>query len=558
MNMKLTDITIINELALLLGLPDIRPINHLIHVVPDKERYNTFEIPKRLGGTREIAAPIFRLKALQKILATELEKIYVVQNPAHGFIKSKSIITNAKQHINRKYVLNIDLENFFGTIHFGRVRGLLMAYPYEIPERVATVISQICCYKNALPQGAPSSPIITNMICRKMDAELRRLAQRSNCRYTRYADDITFSSNSSFFPPEIAKFKYSKLRERSVILGNELREIINNNGFTTNNNKSRLQTRNDRQEVTGLVTNKRLNVNRRFIRNTRAMLYSWQNDGLQNATSKHYNKNPQKYVSQITSATNIEQIIRGRIEFIRSVRGSDFNPYITLAKKYNNLIEPNVKELPIPSDRLLTLLNQNVFLVQNSTDIGAAFRMGTAFFLQELNGFVTCDHVLNKDTNTNIKDECDDFWIIHPSAPSKAYKLNLRSRHPDPVDIAIFDLVDSKEFIKMYPDHEPLQLRTPFKEPEVGDEIILTGWPQYSLGDTIAIKKGSIYQTGVTSAVKQLYLTEDIIAGNSGGPVIDDNYRVVGIAVRGNNQYNAKEVAEHKAISASILESIKT
>jgi retron-type reverse transcriptase len=465
-------------------------------------------------------------------------------------VKSRSIITNANQHIYRRFVLNIDLENFFGTINFGRVRGLLATYPYNMPKKLATVIAHICCYKKVLPQGAPTSPIISNMICRKMDSELRRLAQRSNCRYTRYADDITFSCNSRHFPPEIAHFTYSIEKKRRVTIGDELRKIIIFNGFTINNDKSRLQTRGDRQEVTGLVTNKKLNINRRFIRNIRAMLYSWKAEGLQNATERHYIQHSQKHLSNIKKPTDIEQILRGRIEFIRSVRGYGFSSYITLAKKFNLLIGPDTKKLPLPSDKFLTLLNQNVFLIQNSTDIGVAFRMGTAFYLEEVKGFVTCYHVIEKDPNPEIKDDCEDFWIIHPNAPNKPYQLRLRSGRPEPVDIAIFDLVDSPSFFADHSKHEPLKLRDPFIEPQTDEAITLTGWPKFSDGDTVTIKRGRISSKGVKSSIKQLYITELIISGNSGGPVFDRNNRVVGIATRGNNKENAEEVAEHIAISA--------
>jgi len=427
---------------------------------------------------------------------------------------------------------------------------MFIAHPYKLPKELATVIAQICCYKNALPQGAPTSPIISNMICSKMDVDLRRLAQRSSCRYTRYADDITFSTNNNIFPLEIANPKYTNDKKRNVTIGNELRKIINGNGFKINKNKSRLQARTNRQEVTGLVTNKKLNVNRKFMRNTRAMLNSWKFQGLQEATNKHYKKNSSNYISDIKEPTDIEQILRGRIEFIRSVRGSGFSTYITLAKKYNELIGPDIKKLPVPSDEFVTLLNQNVFLIQNSTDIGNAFRMGTAFYLEEINGFVTCYHVTEKDPNPDIKDDCEDFWIIHPKAPNKPYLLKFRVGESQPIDIAIFDLVDTDSFKTDHPEHEPLKLRNPFTEPQTDEAITLTGWPKFSDGDTVTIKRGHIYAINTTPSIKLLYVTEQIIAGNSGGPVLDSNNRVIGIATRGNNPQNAQEVAEHIAISA--------
>lgn len=550
MTMKLTDITTPRELASFLG---IRYQNHLIyHIyqVPAERRYMNFEIPKRSGGTRIISAPATHLKTIQRHLAEKLEEIYVPQNPAHGFVKSKSIITNADQHISRRYVLNIDLVNFFGTINFGRVRGLFMAQPYYLPEKLATVIAQICCNDNALPQGAPTSPIVSNMLCSKMDSDLRKLGKKFRCRYTRYADDITFSTNSPELPRAIAYFKIHGTEGKELVIGRQLQNIIEKNGFEINESKTRLQTRSDRQEVTGLVTNKKRNINRRFIRTTRAMIYSWDKDDLEPATIKHFQKNRSHYIPDFKTAPDIQKIVRGRLEFIKSIRGIGFSTYITLAKKYNELKEPSIKKLPVPTDRFLELLNQNVFVIQNSRDFGGGMRMGTAFYLEDVGGFVTCDHVLAKDPNPDIRDDCDDFWLIHPKEPSKPYPLTIRVRKGDPFDIAILDLQDPDSFFADHREHKPLKLRKPFVSPKTDDVITLVGWPKFTPGDTIAIKKGHIYATNVKSTINRFYITEQIIEGNSGGPVLDNQNNVIGIAARGNNVRNALEVAEHIAISA--------
>lgn len=547
---KLTDIKTPRELASFLGIEYEKHLVYHIYRVPKEKRYLNFEIPKRSGGTRKISAPATRLKIIQSLLAEKLQEIYVPQNPAHGFVKSKSIITNADQHIARRFILNIDLVNFFGTINFGRVRGMLMAQPYNLPEKVATVISQICCHDNVLPQGAPTSPIVSNMLCSKMDSDLRKLAKSYGCRYTRYADDITFSTNKSTFPRAIAHFNISDKHGRTIVIGTELQEIIKKNGFEINESKTRLQTRSDRQEVTGLVTNKKRNVNRRFIRTTRAMIHSWIREGPDSATEKHYKMNQSHYIPDFKSAPDIEKIVRGRLEFIKAIRGIGFSAYITLAKKYNMRKEPSIKALPVPTDSFLELINQNVFVIQNSQDPAGAMRMGTAFYLEEVNGFVTCQHVLEKDPNPKIIDDCDNFWLIHPKQLGKSYPLKLRKSAPIPVDIAVFDLQNEQEFFDQHPGHRALKLRMPFVQPNTGDEVTLIGWPKYSPGDTIAVRRGHIYQTSVRFNINLLYISEQIIEGNSGGPILDSNYRVIGVAARGNNPYNAREVAENIAISA--------
>jgi RNA-directed DNA polymerase len=182
-------------------------------------------------------------------------------------VVGKNIVDNAQRHKKKRWVLNIDLDNFFPSINFGRVRGMFLKKPFYVPESVATLLAQICCYGNNLPQGAPTSPIISNMICAKMDSELQDLAWTCRCFYTRYADDITFSTTLPDFPVQIAKV-HSLL---DIELGKELKGIIESNGFNINPNKTRAFSYKQRQEVTGLTVNKRPNVRRKYIMQVRAI-----------------------------------------------------------------------------------------------------------------------------------------------------------------------------------------------------------------------------------------------------------------------------------------------
>lgn len=229
--------------------------------------YSTFVIEKRNGDPRVINAPNKELKSVQKRLvnAILLQRSCNNQNGkslkiAHAFEKNKSIITNAKVHRNKRFVLNVDLEDFFTSFHFGRVRGFFENdNTFKVPRKVATVIAQLTCYKGVLPQGAPSSPIITNLICRIMDLRILKLSKKFNLNYTRYADDLCFSTNDQKF-----------LLDEQVFLSKLTREICKA-GFKINSKKTRLQFRDSRQKVTGLVVNRKLNVPREFYKNTRAM-----------------------------------------------------------------------------------------------------------------------------------------------------------------------------------------------------------------------------------------------------------------------------------------------
>jgi RNA-directed DNA polymerase len=139
-----------------------------LYKVPATKRYATFEVPKRSGGRRTISAPISALKILQRKLAHVFSLIYEPKAATHGFVPARSIVTNAQRHIKAKFVLNVDLKDLFPSINFGRVRGLLMAVPYGLYHGCATILAQLCCNDNALPQGAPTSPAVSNMICARL------------------------------------------------------------------------------------------------------------------------------------------------------------------------------------------------------------------------------------------------------------------------------------------------------------------------------------------------------------------------------------------------------
>ena len=146
-----------------------------LYKVSDDEKYETFEIPKKAGGSRTITVPSRVLKLIQRRLAEVLQNTYKPKPVVYGFVPGKNIVDNAKMHKKKNWVLNIDLEDFFSSINFGRVRGMFIGKPYNLPASVATVLAQICIYKNQLPQGAPTSPVVSNMICAKMDSELQDL-----------------------------------------------------------------------------------------------------------------------------------------------------------------------------------------------------------------------------------------------------------------------------------------------------------------------------------------------------------------------------------------------
>ena len=276
-----------DDFAKLLGLKSAKYINYLLYNIKTDNLYNSFTIPKKNGGERVIHAPKKELKFLQKKLSNVLWECYLesieskskdknFKTPvlSHAFEKGKSIITNSQMHRNKKYILNIDLKNFFDSFNFGRVRGFFIKdRDFAVSPEIATVIAQIACYQGKLPQGAPSSPIITNLITRILDYRIVKIAKKYRFTYSRYADDMTFSTNR-----ELNSNKLRASKELDNFL-TELEEVIISSGFEINPQKTRLSNNMQRQEVTGLVVNKKINVKREYIKNTRAMAFQLYKDG---------------------------------------------------------------------------------------------------------------------------------------------------------------------------------------------------------------------------------------------------------------------------------------
>jgi retron-type reverse transcriptase len=242
--------------------------------------YVRFEIPKKTGGTRRISAPMPRLKAAQRwLLDNVLDKV-ALHDAAHGFRSRRSIVTNARPHVGAETVVNVDLKEFFPTLEYRRIRGMYRGLGYG--EAAATIFALITSEPEVdeveldgqtfyvasgvrrLPQGAPTSPAITNIVCRRLDARLAGAARKLGFSYTRYADDLTFSGS------------------RSAAAGSMLaaiRFITGHEGFVEHPNKTRVLRRGRRQEVTGVVVNHKLGVDRATLRKFRALLFQIGKDG---------------------------------------------------------------------------------------------------------------------------------------------------------------------------------------------------------------------------------------------------------------------------------------
>ena len=341
--------------------------NHTYH------RYRQFKIKKkRPGEYRLITAP--RNKNFQYLLAclNELFKsIYTPSEYAMGFTEGKSIVSNANVHLKQNYVLNLDLKDFFPSISQARVWGRLQVAPFNFSKEIASVIAGLCAMKEThksetgelvnmylLPQGAPTSPIITNMVCDKLDRRLAGLSQRFGLHYTRYADDITFSSMHNVYKKGGKFFK-------------ELERIIQDQGFTINEKKTRLQERNSRQEVTGVTVNKKSNVKQTYVRNIRNLLHIWEKYGYNAAVSKFIPKYKAEKGHVKKGNPNMENVLDGKLMFLKMVKGEDDSVYKRLYDKFQMLLASlsNVNNMTGHGILYIETMSLKKFKATNKTEV---------------------------------------------------------------------------------------------------------------------------------------------------------------------------------------------
>lgn len=305
---KLCAVTNRMELADWFGISD-KALRYVLYALPISERYKTFRISKRNGGSREIAAPIGRTRFLQEKLAPVLSAALSPHKIAVAYVPGRSLVDGAVPHRRKRWVATIDLENFFPSIHFGRVRGIFMARPFRLNATVATLLAQVCTKDGELPQGAATSPVLSNFACIAFDARLMRFAKEQKLSVSRYADDITFSSNTKDCSSTIVV-------SRGVhVASAALSSLVSSVGFRINPSKTRLAVAAERKMVTGLVVNKGINMPRGWRRQTRVM---------HNLLRKHGDVEGARIISgwdlkRPAKRVSLERVLEGRFNFVRSL-----------------------------------------------------------------------------------------------------------------------------------------------------------------------------------------------------------------------------------------------
>ena len=388
---KFSEIQTIDELAELLNLvysflyPKAKParkskiinfeaksLNYL--AFSKEKRYTEFQVPKKKAGEfRTISSPIYTLKTIQRCLNAIFNCIFIPHKAAHGFAVNKSIKTNAEKHVGKNYVYNIDLEGFFPNTTNKRIKTVLGLSPFNLIDQnnslftekaqnnrtgrgyLVFLITNLCCENGCLPQGAPTSPMLTNVVCQRLDRKLYKLSKQNSATYTRYADDITFSSNKAIFTD---KFKA------------EIDKIIVEEGYSQNPAKERLQNNAVRQEVTGVIVNQKLNVTREYLRELDLRLKIWSKYGYSAAQSKFeaQYKNEKGFVRNKGKIPPMENVLWGKIQFLGMVRGQNDVIYLRFCDIYKNKCLTQSEGVILeksPSIDLLALENESINEILN-------------------------------------------------------------------------------------------------------------------------------------------------------------------------------------------------
>ena len=321
---------VIQNLAKLRKLLGIKSPNQLGYfLLASHQRggpYTRFTIPKRGGGERVICAPKKELRWVQRRILDEILAKIPIHSAAHGFVVGRSIVTNAEQHRGAKLLLKFDLTDFFPTIHYHRVVGLFASLGYYVGDGrfgndddakcIAPTLARLCCFAPEakawdgiiLPQGAPTSPAISNLVCRRLDARLEGLAQRNQGAYTRYADDLTFSFKES--TPDLGRFRWW------------VDQVCQQEGFIVNQSKFRVIRPSQRQLVTGIVVNEELRIPREERRRFRALLHNCRVHGI---------------ASQARGRENLQAYLRGFAHYIHMVHPEEGAAFL---KQVDELLGP--------------------------------------------------------------------------------------------------------------------------------------------------------------------------------------------------------------------------
>lgn len=277
-----------------------------------RKQYEAFVIHKRSGGVRKIHVPAAGLANVQSRIGACLAAAATPHRSSHGFLNGRSIVTNALNHFGANAMLNFDVDGFFDAIVDDDLITALVTSPLRIAPPLARWISEVCCLRGSLPTGSPSSPILSDIFMRDVDARYSRIANDAGCQYSRYGDDFTFSTSSATFPTDLAFALKRPLR--GVVLSPTITHVLSRHQLRINAKKTRIdRSGSGRLVVTGIQLGPRLDVRERLVKRVEAMLRLVETRGLSVCEQHHRaNSRPGTFHGKLAST----------IAFISQVRGS--------------------------------------------------------------------------------------------------------------------------------------------------------------------------------------------------------------------------------------------
>ena len=477
--------------------------------------YNSFLIAKRSGGYRVIDSPIGERRVVQEKLTELLNELYRPNPWAHGFVARRSVATNADPHVRCVSLVNIDIQDFFPSITFSRIRGIFLSRPFGLNWFAANVLAQACTCEGRLPAGGVTSPILSNFILSKLDKSLGALTARFGGMYTRYSDDLTFS-----FGRPLGQLAGIVTRNDAGEweIGSLLTELISQNGFSVNAKKTRIRGDGARKEVTGIIVNERRNVPIKWLRDLEKTLYTAQKFGLKSSAQRMFPS-----LHQDIAVRRFLRQVHGKISYLTMVRGAGDWVAAELAFRFNSL---SSAPLRVPDVEIISRqerVTRSVLTVFGFKHAPADFlawdEVGSAFVFDR-GLIVTAAHVL---TSQGI--DLPFAYISHPHQPSVRIGCDILARDVSR-DVAVLRPKSAT--------HDLTRIRFAHGlTPASGDGVLSVGFPAYKFGGKHHIQPHAVSGVYVASAVQKMSLTGTVVGGLSGGPVLDKENRVVGLVQRG-------------------------
>lgn len=277
-----------------------RPTGKVFHTVRNSDSmYNSVSIPKKSGGYRELNVPNSNLKFYQRKILHGILTYFPISKYATAYRNGATLAHNASPHIGHKYLLKLDITDFFGSITFAQVYSAAFNTKY-FPKQIGTMLTTLCCNDDVLPQGAPTSPALSNIVLKNFDDTFGAWCEKTGFSYTRYCDDITVSGNEKLYPA----FRKAKSKLESM-------------GFEINKKKTHFITNANRQSVTGITVNEKLSISSDYKRKLRQEIYYVLKFGAENVIKRN---NLTEYITDNTiDCERYEQHLLGKINYVLSI-----------------------------------------------------------------------------------------------------------------------------------------------------------------------------------------------------------------------------------------------